>query len=69
MILYRLNRVPDKNYIKFMELLGITLKPNTPASALLVFDPAKGARSESLPIIPQNTRVGGTNSNGEKNIL
>jgi len=26
-MLYRLNRVPEKNYIKFMDLLGITLQP------------------------------------------
>ncbi len=27
MLLYRLNRVPEKNYIKFMELIGIHLEP------------------------------------------
>lgn len=29
--LYRLNRVPDRNYVKFLELLGVKLFPATPA--------------------------------------
>jgi len=33
MLLYRLNRVPEKNYIKFMELIGIQLEPPKPATA------------------------------------
>lgn len=36
-ILYRLNRVPEKNYLKFMELLGIQLKPASSARAGLTF--------------------------------
>ncbi len=31
LMVYRLNRVPDKNYVKFMELLGITLRPASSA--------------------------------------
>ena len=26
-LIYRLNRVPDRNYIKFLELLGLELRP------------------------------------------
>lgn len=36
-LLYRLNKVPEKNYIKFMELLGITLAPPRPAQVDLTF--------------------------------
>ncbi|MFC1871830.1 putative baseplate assembly protein [Chloroflexota bacterium] len=32
MLLYRMNRVPEKNYIKFMDLIGIRLKPPRPAT-------------------------------------
>ncbi len=32
-MLYRLNRVPDLHYIKFMEMLGITLREAVPAQA------------------------------------
>ena len=34
---YRLNRVPDKNYIAFLNLLGITRDPAVPAHAFLTF--------------------------------
>src|SRR5215213_4268090 len=30
-VVYRLNRVPDRNYIKFLELIGVTLFPPTAA--------------------------------------
>ena len=36
-MLYRLNKVPDKNYIKFMEMIGIQLEPPKPARADVVF--------------------------------
>lgn len=32
LIIYRLNKVPDKNYVKFLELMGVSLKPANPAS-------------------------------------
>ncbi len=37
MLLYRLNQVPDKNYIKFMELIGIHLQPPKPATVNVTF--------------------------------
>jgi predicted phage baseplate assembly protein len=36
-VLYRLNRVPDKNYIKFMELIGMRLHEAEPARAPVTF--------------------------------
>jgi hypothetical protein len=62
MIIYRLNRVPDKNYIKFMELMGIRLKTPNSASTWLVFHPAEGAEEEQMPDVPENTRVSGFDS-------
>ncbi len=41
--LYRLNRVPEKNYIAFLNLLGIKLRPPQAARALLTFTLAEGA--------------------------
>jgi predicted phage baseplate assembly protein len=35
--LYRLNRVPEKNYIKFMDLIGIRLEPPKPAAVDVTF--------------------------------
>ncbi len=36
-MLYRLNRVPDKSYIAFMELMGVQLQPPTAARTTLTF--------------------------------
>ena len=30
-LLYRLNRVPDRLYVTFLDLIGVTLHPPTPA--------------------------------------
>ena len=38
MVIYRLNKVPDKNYLAFLDLMGIRLQPPQPARALLTFD-------------------------------
>lgn len=37
MMVYRLNRVPDKNYVKFMEMLGMSLMPASSARVPLTF--------------------------------
>lgn len=37
MLIYRLNRVPDKNYVKFLELIGVYLQPARPAVAEITF--------------------------------
>ena len=36
-IVYRLNRVPEKNYVKFLDMLGVQLLPASSARALLTF--------------------------------
>jgi len=36
-LVYRLNRVPEKNYIKFLEMLGVHLQPASSARAELTF--------------------------------
>src|SRR5436305_2495010 len=38
LILYRLNRVPEKNYLAFLDLIGVRLRSPQPAYALLSFD-------------------------------
>lgn len=49
LMVYRLNRVPDKNYIKFLELLGLQRKPASSARTDLTF-----WLSVSLPISEEN---------------
>lgn len=55
MTLYRLNQVPERNYIKFLQLLGIELNPALPASADLTFKLAR--KDVDTVIIPKNTQV------------
>ena len=41
-MIYRLNQVPDQNYIRFLNLLGITRDPATPAHTYLTFTSGAG---------------------------
>jgi predicted phage baseplate assembly protein len=36
-LLYRLNRVPDRNYLRFLDLIGLRLFPPTPATTSVTF--------------------------------
>ncbi len=54
-LIYRLNRIPEKAYIAFLNLLGVKLLPPEVASATLVF---KLAHPAQKPFdIPRGTRV------------
>lgn len=48
-MIYRLNRVPDKNFIEFLNLLGITRDPQTPATTMLTYRMAPSAAPLMLP--------------------
>ena len=49
LLAYRLNRVPEKNYIKFLEMLGMQSLPANSARTELTF-----WLSASLPLTPEN---------------
>jgi len=53
---YRMNKVPELNYIKFLQLLGIELSAAEPASAEVTF-PIKTSFTESSIIIPKATQI------------
>lgn len=55
MLLYRVNQVPDRNYIKFLELLGIKLTPARPAHAELTF--TLTSSNVQTVIIPAGTQA------------
>lgn len=52
-MIYRLNRVPDKNYVAFLNLLGITRDPATPAQTLLTFR----AAPPNPVLVPRGTQA------------
>ena len=52
-MIYRLNRVPEKNYLAFLNLLGITRNPPTPAKVDLTI---RSATDEAVTI-PKGTQA------------
>jgi predicted phage baseplate assembly protein len=49
MIVYRLNRVPEKNYLKFLEMIGVRLQPASSARTEVTF-----YLSVPFPITPED---------------
>lgn len=60
-IIYRLNQVPQKNFAKFLELVGIPLNPPAPAVTELQFTLAKSAASATVQAGTQ-VALGGSSS-------
>ena len=60
MIIWRLNQVPQKNYQKFLQLVGLNLLPAAPAHADLTFTLSKGAVSAAIPTGTQVALGGGS---------
>ncbi len=54
-LLYRLNQVPDRMYVKFLELMGVELYAPAPAQALLTF--RLSAPQLEPVVVPQGTEV------------
>jgi len=49
LLLFRLNQVPEKNYVAFLNLLGIKLRPPRAARALLQFKVVEGSGKQKVP--------------------
>jgi len=54
-IVYRLNRVPERNYLAFLDLLGITLFPPAPARTEMTF--WLSAPQNQALVLPSGTEV------------
>jgi len=55
MILYRLNKVPDKVYVTLLDLIGIKLRPPQPAQTMVSFNLVDGA--ETGVWVPKGTQI------------
>ena len=66
-VLYRLNQVPDRHYIKFMEMLGITLQGPVPAKVPVTF--WLSAPQANPVLIPAGTEVASTQTETEPSIV
>src|ERR1700676_5124093 len=62
-LVFRLNQVPDLNYIKFMQLVGIELKAAKPARAELTFSTSRP--DVSTVIVPLGTQVAAAGDSGQ----
>ncbi|MDX1413878.1 MAG: putative baseplate assembly protein [Candidatus Promineifilaceae bacterium] len=58
---YRMNQVPERNYIKFLQLLNMELRPAQPAIAHLTFTPRPGA---DVVGVPQGAKVSAQPADG-----
>ena len=66
-LLYRLNRVPDRLYIKFLELIGIRLFPPTAARAGVTF--WLSAPATTTLVIPAGTRTATLRGDGDEPVV
>jgi hypothetical protein len=64
-MIYRLNQVPEKNFVEFLNLIGITRDPATPAHADLTFT-VTGA---GPVLIPAGTQVSTPQTESEEGII
>src|SRR3954463_9026891 len=60
---YRMNKVPELNYIKFLQLLGIEVNPAEPAQAEVSF-PVKDSFTGAFVIVPEHTQITAESSDG-----
>jgi predicted phage baseplate assembly protein len=68
LLIYRLGQVPQLNYIKFLQLIGIELIPAKPADTVLVFPMQSGFAQTSAPV-PMGTQVSAAPPNGGSPIV
>jgi predicted phage baseplate assembly protein len=63
MLIYRLGQVPDLNYLKFLELLGIELNPAEPAITEITF-PVLATFPDPAVIVPLHAQVSAESPGG-----
>lgn len=66
-LVYRLNRVPDKNYLAFLDLLGVTLFPPQGARAFLTF--WLSAPQERVVMVPAGSQVAAERTEAEEAVV
>lgn len=66
-LFYRLNRVPDKLYVAFLDLIGTTLYPPTAATADVVMWLA--APRDEVVVVPPRTEVGTPRTEQDQSIV
>ena len=67
-LIYRLGKVPELNYIKFLQLVGIELRPASPARAEVTF-PVVDGHTEPYVHVPARTQLAAESDEGEQLIF
>jgi Baseplate J-like protein len=62
----RLNRVPEKNFLAFLDLLGTQILPPQPARVPLTFFLASGVPENTTALVPAYTQISAPPVEGEK---
>ncbi|MBV7266240.1 putative baseplate assembly protein [Erythrobacter ani] len=68
MLLFRIGRIPELNYLKFLELIGVELAPARPATTILVF-PVKPSFAQETVIVPSRFPVASSQPDDDGPIL
>lgn len=68
MLIFRLGRVPELNYLKFLQLIGVELNPAEPASAEVTF-PVLANFADPYVIVPAHTQVSAEASDGGRPVI
>lgn len=63
MLLYRMQRVPELQYLKFLELIGIELQPAQPAQAEITFT-VEDSFNKPFTMVPPRTQVSAAADDG-----
>lgn len=66
-LLYRLNRVGEKNYLAFLNLMGIDLQPPQPSHTHLTFSLVSGSRN--FQVVPAGTSIATNYKSNEEPIV
>ncbi len=73
LMVYRLNRVPDRNYVKFLELLGVQLQPANSARVPLTFYLSTpfplAPEDDTVAVVPRGTEVATRKSEDEPEVI
>lgn len=67
MVIYRLNRVPEKTYLTLLDLIGLNLIPPQAARVLLTFNPVE--KYEGELVIKKGTQVSTSGGENDSSII
>jgi predicted phage baseplate assembly protein len=65
-LFFQMNRVPERNYLKFLGLLGLELEPARPAEVQVVFTPQPGANTAPVLV---GTQLGAESTKGGDSLI